>query len=592
MRAGYRRARSPLPRMRARPPRPPQRVAPPEPPSRNFPPRKPRARGSRLVGRLVLGLLVLAAVVNLAVGGYHWVEGATPSSAVRMLVDDYRLVVSCPTASERILDFVTRPPPLDGDYQPMSVRHGEDWEKLVCAGGLAYREAPISPSADDASLATPTPAPLPDLQPEVDAAIEDALGSEDGEPSHATQGATAPSATAVATPQVDASAVTPAAATVTATPSPTVSPLTAAPADAPSQRHIELKRFMLELINAERTHAGLEPVGLGVNAAAQLHAEDALAGCFLSHWGADGLKPYMRYTLAGGYQSNAENASGRDYCITPADNYRPIGSIEQEVREAMEGWMQSPGHRDNILRPWHRAVNIGLAWDDYNFVAIQHFEGDYVEYEVIPSLSEEGVLSLRGMVKNGAAFGPERDLGVQVYYDPPPHPLTRGQLARTYCYNNGLLVAALRPPVGLRSYYLEDAFEAAHSPCPNPYDVPDDALAPRSPDEAHVFWQAAYDATQSAPEHPLTVPWITAWEMRGKGSVFSVRADLSEVLARHGPGVYTLIVWGTIGGDPVVISEYSIFHKTDPPGAYERTGELLPPEPLSRRGEGGIARSW
>ena len=62
---------------------------------------------------------------------------------------------------------------------------------------------------------------------------------------------------------------------------------------------------MLELINDERVSAGLNPVVLGDNAAAQLHAEASLENCFSSHWGIDGLKPYMRYSLAGGYQSNA-----------------------------------------------------------------------------------------------------------------------------------------------------------------------------------------------------------------------------------------------------------------------------------------------
>ena len=73
---------------------------------------------------------------------------------------------------------------------------------------------------------------------------------------------------------------------------------------------LEQKQYMLELINGERTKAGVPMVALGENVAAQLHAEEALAGCYASHWGADGLKPYMRYSLAGGYQSNGENGSG------------------------------------------------------------------------------------------------------------------------------------------------------------------------------------------------------------------------------------------------------------------------------------------
>ena len=156
------------------------------------------------------------------------------------------------------------------------------------------------------------------------------------------------------------------------------------PKTPPSLRHIEEKLYMLELINDERVSAGLNPVVLGDNAAAQLHAEASLENCFSSHWGIDGLKPYMRYSLAGGYQSNGENGSGRSYCIKASDGYRTNSSAEQGIRRAMDGLMDSPGHRDNILDPWHKKVNIGLAWDRYNFQVVQHFEGDYVLYDELP----------------------------------------------------------------------------------------------------------------------------------------------------------------------------------------------------------------
>ena len=88
---------------------------------------------------------------------------------------------------------------------------------------------------------------------------------------------------------------------------------------SPNLKHIEVKQYMLHLINEERKLAGVPPVALGDNIAAQLHAESALTNCFASHWGIDGLKPYMRYSLAGGYQSNSENGSGSDYCIKEND---------------------------------------------------------------------------------------------------------------------------------------------------------------------------------------------------------------------------------------------------------------------------------
>ena len=309
---------------------------------------------------------------------------------------------------------------------------------------------------------------------------------------------------------------------------------------------------MLELINDERVNAGLNPVVLGDNAAAQLHAEASLENCFSSHWGIDGLKPYMRYSLAGGYQSNGENGSGRDYCIKASDGYRANGSAEQGIRRAMDGLMDSPGHRDNILRPWHKNINIGLEWDRYNFQVVQHFEGDYVEYDQIPDI-ERGVLAISGTVKNGVRFNDDfRDLSVQVYYDRPPHTLTRGQVARTYCYDNGLPVAALRPPLTTRSFYPTHEFTRTYKPCPDPYDVPANANAASSAVEANSLWLAAFNASQATQAKTITVPWITALEWTAKGEAFSVTADLWDVMEKHGEGVYSLIVWGNIDGEDLV----------------------------------------
>ncbi len=324
---------------------------------------------------------------------------------------------------------------------------------------------------------------------------------------------------------------------------------------------------MLALINAERRIAGLDPVVLGDNDAAQLHAGASLAGCFASHWGLDGLKPYMRYSLAGGYQSNGENVSGLDYCISTSDGYRFIGTMDQEIKETMEGWMSSPGHRRNILDRWHKKVNIGLAWDRYNFTAIQHFEGDYVQFDRLPSI-DNGVLSFEGRAKNGVTFGGDRDLGVQIYYDPPPYTLTRGQVMRTYCYRSGVQIVSLRPPLSGNSYYPVDTFFTTHGTCPDPYDVPADSAVPRSPEEANRFWQAAYDASQLLPEQPIPVPWITASGWAARGDAFSATVRISDLLARYGSGVYSLVIWGSIDGEDVVISEYSIFHGVVPPDTY------------------------
>ncbi len=422
------------------------------------------------------------------------------------------MAAACPTDPGTVLHFVRRPPYPDNDPR-MSDRYPEGWVAQVCSGELVNDQ-----TTDVAGIErTARTAPVT-IKPQ-------------------------PNPTATATP-----------------PPPAITP--------PPLRHIDEKRYMLGLINDERASAGLDPVVLGDNAASQLHAEASLENCFSSHWGIDGLKPYMRYSLAGGFQSNGENGSGRDYCIKASDGYRANGSAEQEIRQAMEGWMDSPGHRDNILDPLHKKVNIGLAWDRYNFKAYQHFEGEYVEY-AHPPLIENGVLRISGTVKNGVEFNDDfRDLGVKVYYDPPPHALTIGQVARTYCYDLGLQVASLRPPLIGRSFYPTLEFTQTHHPCPDPYDVSASTSPPRSHDEAHSIWQSAYSESQERQPETITVPWITALESTAKGKDFSVAADLSDVLAKHGDGAYSLIVLGSIGAERVVISQYSIFHDVTPPDTY------------------------
>ena len=129
---------------------------------------------------------------------------------------------------------------------------------------------------------------------------------------------------------------------------------------------------MLELINAARSNRGLSTLTLGYNDAAQLHAESSLESCGFGHWGIDGLKPYMRYTLQGGYQHNAENVVGMSYCYTADDGVRKLDMPRIVVRDAFEVLMGSSGHRKNILTPSHRKVNVGLALGTYRYVIVQH----------------------------------------------------------------------------------------------------------------------------------------------------------------------------------------------------------------------------
>ena len=168
-------------------------------------------------------------------------------------------------------------------------------------------------------LAATTPQPAPTAPPVATARA--ATGSPT--PGLATVPSTTPTPTRAPAPRP-----TPRPIIVpTSTPAPTATPT---PHSSPELRHLELKQYMLELINEERAAVGLSPVSLGDNIAAQIHAESSLENCFSGHWGIDGLKPYMRYSLAGGYQSNGESGLGSDYCIEESDGYVAIGNVRQE----------------------------------------------------------------------------------------------------------------------------------------------------------------------------------------------------------------------------------------------------------------------
>ena len=91
--------------------------------------------------------------------------------------------------------------------------------------------------------------------------------------------ALAPTPTPRAGPETAPARPTLPPATPTATPEPGHTPRPIADA-SPDLRHIEEKQYMLEIINAERTRAGVPTVVLGDNIAAQLHAESALENCF------------------------------------------------------------------------------------------------------------------------------------------------------------------------------------------------------------------------------------------------------------------------------------------------------------------------
>jgi uncharacterized protein YkwD len=105
---------------------------------------------------------------------------------------------------------------------------------------------------------------------------------------------------------------------------------------------------MLAEVNTRRQEKGAPPLTLDprLNEAAQKHAEDMLRRSYYAHDSLEGLRPRDRVAQAG-YQAGlvAEN----------------IARGPTSVEEVMSAWMQSQGHRSNLLNPAFREMGIGCA---------------------------------------------------------------------------------------------------------------------------------------------------------------------------------------------------------------------------------------
>ncbi|WP_198372447.1 CAP domain-containing protein [Roseomonas rosulenta] len=109
-----------------------------------------------------------------------------------------------------------------------------------------------------------------------------------------------------------------------------------------------LQQAMLAEVNAIRARAGRAPLTLDprLSRAALDHSFDMLRRNQLGHAGSDGSDPGRRITRAGfAWRSYREN----------------VGAGYQDLRQAMAGWMNSPGHRDNILAADVTQVGLGFA---------------------------------------------------------------------------------------------------------------------------------------------------------------------------------------------------------------------------------------
>ena len=316
---------------------------------------------------------------------------------------------------------------------------------------------------------------------------------------------------------------------------------------------------LLHLVNTERTRFGLTPLTMGHSPVPQRHAEECADLGLISHWNSHGLKPYMRTSAAGEFQSTSENIHLSQGGTAPRGTAAPSAA---EIKRAHRGLMDSPPHRATILNPDHRTLSCGIARQGTALIVAQQFDGDYLRMTNAPTLTR-GRLRIEAGLREPARIGRTDLLFLQVHYDPTPRPLSRGQLIRVCAYDLGTPIAAVRGPAPPGSTWTNYTWTATKARMPDPRDFPVGSNLPTSPAERQKLMARAYRQSIEAKPQSVEVPWIDASQWRVGAAGLTVEADLSNPMTALGAGVYTVTVHTprTGGKDWLLAGQYSILVK-------------------------------
>ncbi|NUB90738.1 CAP domain-containing protein [Haloterrigena sp. SYSU A121-1] len=141
-----------------------------------------------------------------------------------------------------------------------------------------------------------------------------------------------------------------------------------------------LERYVHEAVNEERTARGLEPLEFDTELRdiARAHSEDMAERGYFSHVDPEGNDVTDRYERAG-YECNANGYTGGenlaqtwyDTPVVDDDGETVRYETEQELADGIvTQWMNSPGHRENLLATQWENEGIGVYVTDDNRVFV------------------------------------------------------------------------------------------------------------------------------------------------------------------------------------------------------------------------------
>src|SRR4051812_11659150 len=130
-----------------------------------------------------------------------------------------------------------------------------------------------------------------------------------------------------------------------------------------AQRAASLQRQVHDLVNAERRTAGRSALtwDASLAAIARAHSQDMAKRRFFAHVNPDGEDPTARGRRAH-YECHKILSTNTDRVGLAENLYEASGGARDDIQHrSVAGWMNSPGHRQNILEKTYTKTGIGIA---------------------------------------------------------------------------------------------------------------------------------------------------------------------------------------------------------------------------------------
>jgi uncharacterized protein YkwD len=150
-------------------------------------------------------------------------------------------------------------------------------------------------------------------------------------------------------------------------------------------KNAQIEQYIFEYTNMERSSYGLEALVLdsALSQISQDHSDDMAENDYFSHINLDGETPTDRAIaadynvvkyLGDGYYSTG---IGENIAKMPTGNVIGIGYVSDDAesiaKAIVDAWMDSDGHRANILNSQYTNIGIGVAFDGTYYIATQNF---------------------------------------------------------------------------------------------------------------------------------------------------------------------------------------------------------------------------